>query len=642
MEILGSEGELSSGYKLVPWSSWDQWHFVRESLFSSSPDSVAKALQRISAWRSRGCLPVPIDVTAAIVEIQQKDPFFREGISSDALNSEELLAMLYSMAIMRLVNCFVEPAHKKTGRSISELADVVGIPRMLVDIRHESSHRNLPSLRLVRMASTKALDWLKSNYWEPQRSVIPDVRKEVRLRLHEMSFYLKNKHAERSSSSQGKPKRCKRSGVLMRCNKLSSQLVGKLQASNSDVSDKRLSKITKRITRLYSSYPSEVVAVLLEYFHLQVPDFSKGTNMECSDDLNVDDSGPHLETVFGLKTIITKLSSKTPGLILSLLKTLLEMIEAKESTQSEKDGCCFLSSKHQSEIADTNRLCSLVHWLLMRLKSLKDSGRIGIIGKSLETSTDKHASPNVSLTKLLHKVLSQSIVDDNHLSSSVLLLAQMIGNTSLTLKLKKLPLMATQHQDFEDESPFESSLKKLPLMATQHQDFEDESPFESSEKMLLREEACVKQAKEKLELFKSQLRNRNATNSTKSNASDRMWSVAKSWTPCPIGMVPCSFSSTAVLPVVDEVDDTLDPEDIETDTGNFVNGRVSPKRVSGEAAVDSGSGSKRQRMTREEQELDFAEISSPMKDRLLINGIWTKVSEEELLDIESNIRIFVN
>ncbi|ONK61497.1 uncharacterized protein A4U43_C08F30520 [Asparagus officinalis] len=523
MEILGSEGVLSSCYKLVPWSSWDQWHFVRESLFSSSPDSVAKALQRISAWRCRGCLPIPIDVTAAIVEIQQKDPFFREGIPSDALNSEELLAMLYSMAIIRLVNCFVEPAHKITRRSISELADVVGIPRMLVDIRHESSHQNLPSLRLVRMASTKALDWLKSNYWEPQRSVIPDVRKEVRLRLHEMSFYLKNKHAERSSSSQGKPKRRKRSGVLMRCNNLSSQLVGKLQASKSDVSDKRLSKITKRIARLYSSYPSEVVAVLLEYFHLQAPDFSKGTDMECSDDLNVDDSGPHLETVFGLKTIITKLSSKTPGLILSLLKTLLEMIEAKKSTQSEKDGCCFLSSKHQSEIADTNRLCSLVHWLLMRLKSLKDSGRIGIIGKSLETSTDKHAPPNVSLTKLLHKILSLSIVGDNHLSSSVLLLAQMIGNTSLTLKLKKLPLMATQHQDFEDESP-----------------------FESSEKMLLREEACIKQAKEKLELFKSQLRNRIATNSTKSNASDRMWSVAKSWTPCPIGMVPCSCKRSNV------------------------------------------------------------------------------------------------
>lgn len=95
---------------------------------------------------------------------------------------------------LRLVNGFIEPAHKKTRRSISELAEAVGIPRMLVDIRHgkitpfffiffvllcswifstifalflwkfwysayfshaESSHRNLPSIRLVRLASIK-------------------------------------------------------------------------------------------------------------------------------------------------------------------------------------------------------------------------------------------------------------------------------------------------------------------------------------------------------------------------------------------------------------------------------------------------------------------------------------------------------
>jgi len=32
---------------------------------------------QIEAWRSRGCLPVVIEVTASIIEIQQKDPHFR-------------------------------------------------------------------------------------------------------------------------------------------------------------------------------------------------------------------------------------------------------------------------------------------------------------------------------------------------------------------------------------------------------------------------------------------------------------------------------------------------------------------------------------------------------------------------------------
>jgi ribosomal biogenesis protein LAS1 len=36
----------------------------------------------------------------------------------------------------RLVNGFMENPHKKTGHSISDLAEIVGIPRVLVDIRH--------------------------------------------------------------------------------------------------------------------------------------------------------------------------------------------------------------------------------------------------------------------------------------------------------------------------------------------------------------------------------------------------------------------------------------------------------------------------------------------------------------------------
>nr|CAD1829570.1 unnamed protein product [Ananas comosus var. bracteatus] len=80
----------------------DQWDFVESTSSPPSPDSVAAALRRISAWRSRGSLPIPIDVTAAFVEAQQKDPFFRKGPVDDALTSEEMLASLYSMAIMSL------------------------------------------------------------------------------------------------------------------------------------------------------------------------------------------------------------------------------------------------------------------------------------------------------------------------------------------------------------------------------------------------------------------------------------------------------------------------------------------------------------------------------------------------------------
>ncbi|KAK9999344.1 hypothetical protein SO802_018947 [Lithocarpus litseifolius] len=131
------EAPSSSSYshKLVPWLSWDEWLFVKDCLFSNSPDSVATAFRRILAWRSRGCLPVAIEVTASIIEIQQKDPHFRENQSNGAydnfrvdqtsyvLLSEDMLAMLYCMAIIRLVNGVVEKTRKKTEVSLAVAAD---------------------------------------------------------------------------------------------------------------------------------------------------------------------------------------------------------------------------------------------------------------------------------------------------------------------------------------------------------------------------------------------------------------------------------------------------------------------------------------------------------------------------------------
>lgn len=619
---LSEASELSPGYKLLPWSSWDQWNFVRESIFSSSHDSVAAALGRISAWRSRGCLPVPIDVTAAIVETQQKDPFFREGAVDNALISEEMLAMLYCMAIMRLVNGFVEPAHKKTGRSISELADAVGIPRMLVDIRHESSHRDLPSLRLVRLASMKALDWLKSNYWEPQRNAIPDVRREIRSKLREMMNYLKTKHSQKMRSSQIKGIRAKRSAVLRGCNKLSSQIIGKLQSCKSDGSEKQISRISKIIARLYSAYPSEVVSALLEFFQLQAPDFYEGIDSEHSDNSKDGDPGLVRGSIYELKTIITKLSSKKPRLLLSILKTVLEMLEVKESEISEWSEFNFLSSQYQAEMCQIKYLCSLVPWLLMNLKALKDSGQIGFIDETQVLSAGKNAAPRVSLTKLLNKCLTLSVLGDEHLSNSVLLLAEMIGNRSLSEKLKKLPLLGSANQDFTE---------KFTSLDT--------------ESMLLREEDSIEKAGEKLELLKLRLRNRKIKRSspTDGNADtvSGMWTVARSWIPCPIGMLPCSFSSSALLPILDKSCDVLETGKIKTKNEKV---EVNHAPDTSEAAcnvesLENGSAVKKLKQTLEEQ-IYLPETAAPMEGLLLIDGVWKKVSEEELLALESNVRIF--
>ncbi|GJU33521.1 VIER F-box protein 2 [Tanacetum coccineum] len=56
------------------------------------------------------------------------------------------------------IEALIKKTRKKNEILIGEAADVIGIPCMLIDIRHECSHRDLPSLRPVRLASTKAAD----------------------------------------------------------------------------------------------------------------------------------------------------------------------------------------------------------------------------------------------------------------------------------------------------------------------------------------------------------------------------------------------------------------------------------------------------------------------------------------------------
>ena len=100
-------------------------------------------------------------------DIHQRDPFFT------------------------LLNGVVDQSHKRKGQSISDSANLIGLPRLLVDIRHEASHNQLLTLPLLRLASKQGLDWLKSHYWEPQKNVFPDIQPEIEFRLYMLGLHIK-------------------------------------------------------------------------------------------------------------------------------------------------------------------------------------------------------------------------------------------------------------------------------------------------------------------------------------------------------------------------------------------------------------------------------------------------------------------
>lgn len=593
--LLGFKDDVvlggGSGYKLVPWVSWEEWDRVRMSLFSSSPSSISSALNRVVAWRSRGCLPVVIDVTASLIEIQQKDPYFRVDIvPKGALESEEILAMLYCMAIMRLVNGVVEKTRKKTEISIGEAADTINIPRVLIDIRHECSHRDLPSLRLVRLASVKALDWLKSYYWEPQKKAIQfqsngasRIKNEINSKLCELAFLLKTKQLTVSSS----PIKSKRS-------------------------KKKIDKAMKNLLRMYASYSLEVGSIVVELLLKE----SSSSDFLCLDDDSLNDT----KSVFDdWKPAIMKLSNKEPDFLLSLIKAVHERIETQEAMIYGSGELPILEDTALENHVD--RLSDLFAWLVIILKGLKPVSKKGSPAVQ-ETYSADTSLPMSTLVDLLRRALLVSSPGNSQLKCSTLVLANMVGNNSLVEKLNKLFLLSASNPEIGEEN----------------------SSIMSSETIFSQQEDSINQAAKNLMHLRLRKRKSNATDGTEVTKDERRWVVVKKWNKCPIGMLPLSSASSGVLPVLNQdVDHNKVSDSSENkERSSLVERNLKRKPDCHGEFLNEFSGKKlrEDEMTNcKDDEVDL--FTTGLQGKLMIGGVWKKVEEQELSAIAADVKVLV-
>jgi hypothetical protein len=116
---------------------------------------------------------VSVECTAAIVEIWlcERGP---------QPQSEVQLRLMYSMALLRMVNGICDPSQRgKFAGSMMTLSRRLGLPPVLVDLRHAATHGNLPALPALQSASQEAMQWLSSNYWEHQQNQADSVGTEA-------------------------------------------------------------------------------------------------------------------------------------------------------------------------------------------------------------------------------------------------------------------------------------------------------------------------------------------------------------------------------------------------------------------------------------------------------------------------------
>ena len=152
----------------------------QNDLSKSHHVTIKNATHFVSIWRSRspqGRLPHAVETTACLAELLLKD-----AMNINCCSTMEL-RLAYSTALIRGVNGFADASYRHSfskinnsnSISVAHLCDRLGLPRWIVDIRHDASHSILPSLPCLRVASRTLLGYLGERYW----SVLSDRRKNI-------------------------------------------------------------------------------------------------------------------------------------------------------------------------------------------------------------------------------------------------------------------------------------------------------------------------------------------------------------------------------------------------------------------------------------------------------------------------------
>ena len=123
----------------------------------------------MAAWKSRsgGKLPLAIESTSNLItaHLTLRDSCGTSPVCTNSVQKKLILAM----ALVRFVNGMVDLEQKGMyARSMQSIAEEIGLPDWLIDLRHEATHANFPSLETLQSGLRVALLWLHKEYWEAQ------------------------------------------------------------------------------------------------------------------------------------------------------------------------------------------------------------------------------------------------------------------------------------------------------------------------------------------------------------------------------------------------------------------------------------------------------------------------------------------
>ena len=192
---------MAGAARVVPWICVEEWKQIYYWIYSEDEQIQRQGLDRVISWRSRCKLPVGVECTAAFVECQL------QHARGQARGSD--IQSAFALAVVRFVNGITDIHQTGTfAKSVAGLANELGLPQWLVDIRHDATHKILPSIELLKRGCEEALKWLKTNYWEAQIKMLQQnemTQKQLKTKVEGiLSDYI---HCQLQSKAKGERKR---------------------------------------------------------------------------------------------------------------------------------------------------------------------------------------------------------------------------------------------------------------------------------------------------------------------------------------------------------------------------------------------------------------------------------------------------
>ncbi|KAM0204350.1 hypothetical protein ACHAPA_007725 [Fusarium lateritium] len=186
-------------YVFTPWRDRYELLLVREQIYTgittSTPDSTQKpgqnanqsersenvrrfqgtddketrtrqhqAVARVLMWVQRGNCPHMVESTALLMAAMLSD---QEAAATENAALSASIRGTYSAAFSRFVTGLLDSHQdKQRKQSMYSIAKTIGLPATFVELRHQSTHEQLPSLTKLRTATKKALLWIWDYYWK--------------------------------------------------------------------------------------------------------------------------------------------------------------------------------------------------------------------------------------------------------------------------------------------------------------------------------------------------------------------------------------------------------------------------------------------------------------------------------------------